>query len=297
MQNGRDAVKTVLAIPNYNMKSCLDRLLRDAVAQGYDNIVVLDDFSTDGSVDFVKDAYPEVRIVQGSHNIGSSGNRNRIFEALDSPALLHFIDADMEFLQERTASLIRPYAYRNDIGFVGGLVVAASGKQSVWNYGPKQSLYGSVSSIAAAAGEHLSRGDRPFSRKISSAVFDLLPDSPNPLAPPHRRATYWVHESNLVIRSEVLAGCGMFNTGQREHDIQPLAVRTQEAGYANIFDPSFALRQVGAPSVRNYGRLRASAQTELKLAAKNGFVDWLFPKGHMRPPVNAEIRRSPGPNP
>ena len=54
----------VPAIPNYNMGDNLRRLLPQALAQNYDTVFVLDDASTDHSVDVVSEFGDEVKLVR-----------------------------------------------------------------------------------------------------------------------------------------------------------------------------------------------------------------------------------------
>src|SRR6185436_16987678 len=59
-------------IPNWNgkkfLKGCLDSLLESSYAQV--EIVIVDNGSHDGSVEFLESFYPQVRLVKFSHNTG-----------------------------------------------------------------------------------------------------------------------------------------------------------------------------------------------------------------------------------
>lgn len=60
------------------LKKCIDSVLR----QTYRNyeLVLFDDCSSDGSVDFVKEHYPKIRIMQAESNIGIAAAQNRAYK-------------------------------------------------------------------------------------------------------------------------------------------------------------------------------------------------------------------------
>lgn len=65
---------------NYNGLKFLDRFLNSAVnlncSKNLYEIIVVDNASNDGSVDFVKRNYPEVRLVESNKNLGFGGGNN-----------------------------------------------------------------------------------------------------------------------------------------------------------------------------------------------------------------------------
>ncbi len=74
-----------IVVLNYNgrrwIESCIDSLLNTR----YENfrVILVDNASGDGSIEFVRSRFPQVRIIENSHNIGfSEGNNVGIREAL-----------------------------------------------------------------------------------------------------------------------------------------------------------------------------------------------------------------------
>jgi GT2 family glycosyltransferase len=65
---------TSIIIPNYNglrfLTPCLDALLAQSYPREHTEIILVDDASTDSSVAFVTERYPEVKIVQLARNSG-----------------------------------------------------------------------------------------------------------------------------------------------------------------------------------------------------------------------------------
>lgn len=67
-----------IVIPNWNGEKLLEKNLPSVVAVSYEaaEIVVADDASTDGSVPFLKNKFPKVKLVQSTKRRGYSGNVN-----------------------------------------------------------------------------------------------------------------------------------------------------------------------------------------------------------------------------
>jgi len=64
--------KASIIIVNWNGKHFLDTCLSSVLNQTYPNfeVVMVDNGSTDGSVDYVREKYPSIRIVQNEENLG-----------------------------------------------------------------------------------------------------------------------------------------------------------------------------------------------------------------------------------
>jgi len=97
-------MKTAVVILNWNGKKFLEEFLPGLVAslEGYDaEVVVADNASTDGSQDYLKEAFPGLKLVQFDNNYGFTGGYNRAFEALynegaDDPKYFLLINSDIE---------------------------------------------------------------------------------------------------------------------------------------------------------------------------------------------------------
>lgn len=87
---------TVAAIiPTHNGRAFIARALDSALAQKTpaDEIVVVDDASTDGTADLVASRYPQVRLVRLEANVGSGAARNAGVAA-STGDLIAFLDHD-----------------------------------------------------------------------------------------------------------------------------------------------------------------------------------------------------------
>jgi len=68
-------MKFSIIIPNWNGKKILAKNLPAVLATGADEVIIADDGSKDDSVDFIKDKYPQVKIVTHRH-LGFAKNCN-----------------------------------------------------------------------------------------------------------------------------------------------------------------------------------------------------------------------------
>jgi cellulose synthase/poly-beta-1,6-N-acetylglucosamine synthase-like glycosyltransferase len=90
------AMITVAAvIPTYNGRAFIERAIDSALAQEEpaDEIVVVDDASSDGTADFVAERFPQVRLMRLERNVGSGQSRNAGVAATASE-LIAFLDHD-----------------------------------------------------------------------------------------------------------------------------------------------------------------------------------------------------------
>jgi GT2 family glycosyltransferase len=91
-----------VVILNYNGKSLGEQCIGSVLSCGYSEkeIFLVDNASTDGSVDYLRGIFPHVRIIENSENLGVAGGRNRGFReairlgsdyilSLDNDARIH----------------------------------------------------------------------------------------------------------------------------------------------------------------------------------------------------------------
>lgn len=277
-----ESLPVIAAIPNYNMAKQLTELLPQLVVQGYADIFVLDDASTDGSREAVDALDSSVHFISNIENTGAGATRNRIIGELGYKAIIHFIDADIDLRSERIPELATDIMPTEPVGFIGGLVKNTQGIQSVWNYGPRQSLRGDLGASILSKIDPLIVENPDKARKIRDRFSSLLEDWPNPLSEPVRRPVFWSIEQNLLIQSEVFEAIGGFDESLREHEIQDLAVRLHQKGLRRYFDPSIIVQHKDIPDVRNYDRRKEQLKTELRIARKHGIKNWVFPEGKFK---------------
>ncbi len=268
-------LRVVAAVPNYNMGTSLARLLPQLLSQGYDEVFVLDDASTDDSVDVVEGFGGQVTLVRSPVNQGAGANRNQILRVVDDNALIHFVDADMDLLTVDTAAVARDLAARyqgSGVGVIGGLVSRADGSQEPYNYGPVFSLRTHLTSVPPLL-------DKLRARPRLVAALGRLPVParahwPDVFAAPAPTDTYWLHEGNMLIFADVFRSIGGYDPRIRYHEAQEVAIRLDRRGVKRQFDPSIAVIHHYI-DVRGASRGRQERNSALYLIRKHGLRRYL----------------------
>ncbi|WP_428331211.1 glycosyltransferase family 2 protein [Mucilaginibacter sp.] len=89
--------KVAVVILNWNGVKYLRQFLPSVLSSIYPNleIIVGDNASTDGSVEFIKNEYPSVRIIQNDDNYGFTGGYNKVLEHVDADYYI-LLNSDVE---------------------------------------------------------------------------------------------------------------------------------------------------------------------------------------------------------
>jgi len=266
----------IAAIPTYNEEQLLDDLLDQVLEDQYDDVYVLDDASTDNTVELALYYGKDVQVILGKENVGSGANRNRIISKLGDSAIIHFIDADLRLNSDRNPERIREIMPSSGVGFIGGLVRNPDGSQHPWNYGPAFSLPQMLSAWTYTGINRLAKRDPVAARSLRSSLnrWSLMEQWPDPQKEPLARDVYWSCEGNLVIPYEVFAGVGGYDPQLRYHEVMDLAMRLEKYGLKRQFDPSIDvthldLEWVGKESSREF------STALVKIAGKMGVREFL----------------------
>ena len=102
--------KVSVVIPNYNGKAFLEGCLKSLENQSISEFetILVDDGSSDGSADYVREHFPKVRIIELSENGGFCRAVNRGIQASETPYVLllnNDVEADRDFVREMLAGI------------------------------------------------------------------------------------------------------------------------------------------------------------------------------------------------
>jgi GT2 family glycosyltransferase/glycosyltransferase involved in cell wall biosynthesis len=93
-----DVTKASVVIPNWNGKDLLAKYLPSVIASIEDHpdseVIVVDNGSTDGSVAFIEEMFPEVRVLPLKQNLGFGGGSNAGFRAAHNDVVV-LLNSDM----------------------------------------------------------------------------------------------------------------------------------------------------------------------------------------------------------
>jgi len=98
-----------VVIPNWNGKDLLARYLPSVVeAMGGNEIIVVDNGSTDGSAEFVRREFPQVRVLALEKNLGFGGGSNAGFRAATNDIVV-LLNSDMRVAPDFLAPLLEGF--------------------------------------------------------------------------------------------------------------------------------------------------------------------------------------------
>lgn len=238
------------AIVNYNGQEYLSRLLPQVRAHGFHHVIVLDDASTDGSVEWLAEQ-SDITTVAGKENLGTVGNRNRILDVPTEEIIL-FLDNDVELLGADSAALLEAEFDRDpEAAVVGPLMVNHSDEPIWYNWGYqcgpfRLGIQAALNRIAQAHG-----GDP----HVMATVREIAKGVVGHFEQVESREVDWVIESFFGVRSSVFRALGGFDPAFHMYNEGPdFCLRARQAGYVIRFTTNLMARhldqQSGTPEQR-----------------------------------------------
>lgn len=101
-------MKISIAIPNFNGKDLLDKNLPAVLAAGADEVMVIDDGSSDESITLIKEKFSTIRLLVNSSNRGFIYSVNRMF-AKASGEVVVLLNSDVSVSKNFLKPLIRHF--------------------------------------------------------------------------------------------------------------------------------------------------------------------------------------------
>ncbi len=214
-------------VTTYNSKkiigACLESIKKQTYAQWA--CTVIDDGSTDGTVEFIQEKYPWVHVISNADNKGPSIRRNEAIEATKSP-LIAILDSDIvldpKWTEEQVKFLMKePYC-----GIVGSKLVYFDEPQKL------NASAGGLFSLGIGFDEGLGKPAKTFVKP--------------------RRCMY-VCSAALMMKREMVEKIGMFDsTYFYGHEDTDLGWRANIAGYSVWSNPLAVARHRVSATMKNY---------------------------------------------
>jgi GT2 family glycosyltransferase len=127
--NGRNWPTVSLLILNWNGKALLQQHLPSFLNLDYPSyqVVIADNGSTDGSVAFVQEQFPQFTLIPHGQNLGFSPGNNAAMRQLDSDVIV-LLNNDVSVTLNWLRALVRPMLDDPTIGITGGKLLYPDGK-------------------------------------------------------------------------------------------------------------------------------------------------------------------------
>lgn len=261
MQN----LSTAIVILNWNGKKFLEEFLPSVLASTYSNkqVIVADNASTDDSVPFLNEHYPQVRLIQNNSNEGFAKGYNTALKQVQAD-LYVLLNSDVEVSPGWIEPIIELMEADNSIAACQPKILAYH-KKDQFEY-------------AGASGGWIDKFGYPFLR---GRVFDdceIDEGQYNDAVP-----CFWASGAALFIRASLYHELGgldeFFFAHQEEID---LCWRIQLAGYKVFVQPASVVYHVGGGTLPKGNSLKTflNFRNNLIMLAKNlptGAALWKLP--------------------
>ncbi|MFA7034502.1 MAG: glycosyltransferase family 2 protein, partial [Bacteroidales bacterium] len=226
---------TAVVILNWNGKKFLETYL-PSLTQNTDRenafIVVADNGSTDGSVEWMEVNYPDIRVIEFDKNWGFTGGYNRAFNEIDADYYV-LLNSDIEVTPGWLDNLLSFMEDNPDVGICQPKVLAMHDKTSF--------------EYAGAAGGFIDRYGYPFCRgRILSKVEKDHGQYDKPME------VFWATGACLMIRSSLYHHLGGLDESFFAHMEEiDLCWRAKLLGYEVWCVPSSVVYHVGGGTLPN----------------------------------------------
>lgn len=252
---------TAVVILNWNGRKLLEQFLPSVLRHSSQaTIYVADNASTDDSVAFVQEAFPQIKIIQNKANYGFAQGYNEALKQVEEPFWV-LVNSDIEVTENWLMPLEKMMLEQPQIGIIQPKILDFKDK-SKFEY-------------AGAAGGYIDRFGYPFCR---GRLFDSLEkdehqyDDAVPI--------FWASGACLLIRKAVFEQLGGFDTDFFAHQEEiDLCWRAKNAGHEIVYCPASTVYHVGGATLQagNPQKTYLNFRNSLCMLTKNLPLATLFP--------------------
>lgn len=247
---GAAETRVSVIVVSFNTKAllarCFESVRKSAGNVPYE-IIVVDNGSRDGSAEYVRSEYPEIRLVESAENLGFAAANNLGYEQA-SGEYVALLNSDAFLVADALAKSVELMDRSPEVGLAGGRLTGEDGawQPSARSFPGLLNDFLTLSGLAARYGKSRLFG-RPDMTYIDQGR-DLLCD--------------WVPGAFSIIRRSVLEKIGFFD--ERfflYYEEVDLCRRIRNAGWKIAYWPAVAVIHIGGASTSMFSR---------KLVTKNG---------------------------
>lgn len=262
----QDKIEPVaVVILNWNGKKYLQEFLPFLLRSTYPGlkVYVADNGSSDDSIQFLKEAYPSVIIIDNKNNYGFAGGYNLALKSV-SEELLVLLNSDIEVTPNWIEPAIALFESDPSIGAIQPKIMDFKNRKSF--------------EYAGAAGGWIDILGYPFSK---GRVFDKLEIDKGQYD--ESEEIFWASGAAMFIRKSAFVKAGGFDDYFFAHQEEiDLCWRLQKAGYKIISSPDSIVYHIGGGTLSkdNPRKIYLNFRNNLIMLWKNlsmGKVLWILP--------------------
>ncbi len=231
MRNSSTPLVSVIIL-NWNGEKLLKRFLPSIVRFMPESaqLIVADNGSSDNSLQYIKEAYPDVRIISFSKNYGFAEGYNRAINEIDTQYCV-LLNSDVEAKSDWVTPMLEYMESNPDCGAAQPKILSANH--------PEQFEY------AGACGGYLDKHGYPYCR---GRIFDSIENDNGQYDTP--ASIFWASGAALMVRTEVYKEAGGLDKEFFAHMEEiDLCWRIKLLGYDIAVVPDAAVYHLGGGSL------------------------------------------------
>ncbi|MBN1117726.1 MAG: glycosyltransferase family 2 protein [Bacteroidales bacterium] len=255
--------KVSVVILNYNGIKYLRQFLPSVIANSQDEgveIVVADNSSTDSSIQFMKESYPDIRLIEFDTNSGYAGGYNAALEQVNSEYYI-LLNSDVEVPENWIKPVLEFLDNNRDV---------AAAMPKIKSYTKKSHF-----EYAGAAGGFIDKYGYPFCRGRVLSFVEEDNNQYNDIAD-----IFWASGACLFVRAELFHKAGGFDTDFFAHMEEiDLCWRLWHMGHRIVIVPDSEVFHVGGGTlpINTPFKMYLNYRNNLFLLQKNLPSEKLFP--------------------
>jgi GT2 family glycosyltransferase len=257
--------KVAVVIIHWNRRALLEQFLPSLLKSSYPNIefIVADNNSTDDSVEFLRNTYPQVRIISNDDNYGYAGGYNHALKHVDADYFV-LLNNDIQVTPKWIEPVIEVMEKDKSIGAC---------QPKMLDYNDKHRF-----EYAGAAGGYIDLLGYAFCR---GRVFETIEEDRGQYS--DERTVFWATGACLFVRADVYRQVNGFDENFFAHMEEiDLCWRMQLAGYKMKVIPHAQVYHVGGGTLNKQSSQKTylNFRNNLIMLTKNLPVStllWLIP--------------------
>jgi len=220
-------MKTAVVILNWNGKDWLEKFLPNVISESSDaTVIVADNNSSDDSVKFLEENYPNIRIIQNDGNYGYAKGYNLALKQIDAQYFV-LLNSDIEVTKDWISPII---------SLMDSDKTISACQPKILDYNNKNEF-----EYAGASGGYIDKFGYPFCR---GRIFDDLEEDKGQ----YNDATevFWATGACLFVRSSDFWEVGGLDEDFFAHQEEiDLCWRLKNKGYKIMVEPKSVVYHVG----------------------------------------------------
>ena len=253
-------IKIAVVVLNWNGKSWLEKFLPTLVNHSKEaTVFITDNASTDGSVSFVKDNFPSVKVIVNAKNGGYAKGYNDALKQIDAEYFV-LINSDIEVTD----------------GWLSPIISLMDSDKQIASCQPKILDYNSKTKFeyAGASGGFIDNLGYPFCR---GRIFDFLEEDKGQ----YNDATevFWATGACIFVRADAFWEVGGFDADFFAHQEEiDLCWRMKSKGHKIMVEPKSIVYHVGGGTLDAGSPFKThlNFRNNLKMLFKNLPLPYLF---------------------